>query len=595
MKDKQRKWFFAELKKLEKDGVLKTEALNDIYDYYGVVETQKDNKARIMIVFGILGGLLIGSGIILLLAHNWSSLNRLVQSSLFLGPLLALQIISAMFIIKGRVKDIWFETIGIIYYLMIGAAIAMIDRIYHLGGELDTFLLIWAAGGLPVCYFLKSDVSSILYIFTIVSWAVMAQNNGGNAVLFWPLFAAVIPRLFLSFKRNRNVYHRGLIEFLVIATLIVSLGITLEKVLPGLWILIYSCFFIMLYLSGDLSSYGLRLNRGVGLLGMSILTVLFTMREFWDGVGFSTIRVANRFHPLAAVSDYVILGVLILLIFYLILSRKVKLTFVNLLFISMLIPVAAGFLYPQYGPALFHFFTLFLGFFLTIDRVIKNEHWMLPNIGLLVIFTSMLVHLGIYNGFSFYWIFLYSCFLIVIFIKSGFFRDRLDSASDKFWEMVCLLTGLGLIYGLSFTRYNLGRFPDNMVYSPWFLFPLIISAGAMLYHLIPYFKVDRKIFTIISIFPVIALIFFLIGAGGTLLYNLYLLGIGISLILKGINSRSIKIANGGILITLTLIVTRFFDVDMSFSERGVVFILLGLFFLVFNIYFSKKLRGEEQK
>jgi uncharacterized membrane protein len=593
MNKKRLSKLLSEMEMLKEKGVISSGIFTDIQNYYEITETQPDTKARITLVFGILGGLLIGGGIILLLAHNWSSLNRIMQSALFIGPLLAVQVISAAFLLKDNVDRVWFETVGIIYYLLIGAAIAMISRIYHVGGDLETFLLVWAVGGLSVCYFLKSDAAAFLYIITAISWAAASQQSGGNAVLFWLLYAAVLPKLVLSFRKSGSNYHRIVIEFFIIASAAASIGITLEKVLPGLWTLVYSVFFILLFLSGDFFGTRLKISRGAGLLGISAMAVLLTISELWEDVGFREIRRANRFHASAAVFDYIILGVMIALILYLIFRGRVKPTPVKMLFSSVILPVAAGFLFPDYGAIILHLYIMILGFSLTIKTIITEERKMYADIGLLVIFVSMLLHLAVYDGFSYYWIFLYCCFLVVLFIKCGLFSGRYVSGTDKYWKILCTLTGLGLIYGLSFTGSMVPLFPDDDGFKIWYIFPLIVSGGAAVYHLIPYFAEGTKRAVLVAMFPVIALISLSAGTGSALFYNLYLLIIGIAVILNGIKFKSMKTANGGIIITLILIVTRFFDVDMSFSARGIVFIFLGIIFLVFNISFSRKFKKEQ--
>jgi len=595
---KKIKCLLDEVERLEARGVISSQTCLDIQTYYQDAGQSDNNKSKVLTVFGILGGLLTGGGIILLLAHNWSSLNRIVQSALFLGPLLTVQIIGAVLIMKKNIRHIWHETVGIIYFLIIGAAVAMISRIYHIGGDLESFLLIWAIGGLPVVYFLTSDAAAVLYLASLTAWAAAAQLSGGTAVLYWPLLAAVVPRLIASIKGSSSRNYRIFIWQLLITAVTVSLGITIEKVVPGLWILIYFSFFVMMFLSGDLlREQGAALHpvKLSGLLGVCSLTLLLGIRYFWKDVGFDYLRDGHRYHRISAVSDYIILGVFVVIILSIILSRRVKLTGVNLIFLLVLVAAAVGFLFPDYGAVIFHVYAVLFGYSLTIKKIVGEKKKLYMNIGLLVVFLSMLIHLFVYKGFSVYWFFIYSCFLSIVFIRSGMFSGRISYRSDKIWKAICLLTGLALVYGLSFLRFRLPLFPDRLDFTLSRLIQLALSAGILLYFMIPFFGKSKKAAVIVAILPLSALFVLLTGKNGTIFYNLYLLTIGIVIILNGISNRSMKIANGGIFITIVLIVTRFFDIDMSFSIRGIVFILLGIFFILFNVYFAIRLKREELK
>ena len=75
MRRKYIEWLYKELPVLVKEGVLTEDNAGRVREYYG--EIKKDSGLTIaLIIFSIIGSLLIGSGIILLLAHNWQELPR---------------------------------------------------------------------------------------------------------------------------------------------------------------------------------------------------------------------------------------------------------------------------------------------------------------------------------------------------------------------------------------------------------------------------------------------------------------------------------------------------------------------------------------
>lgn len=75
---------------------------------------------------------------------------------------------------------------------------------------------------------------------------------------------------------------------------------------------------------------------------------------------------------------------------------------------------------------------------------------------------------------------------------------------------------------------------------------------------------------------------------GMLLFNAYLLILGVSVLLTGLRTQRMGTMNAGMLILAAVIVSRFFDADIGFVLRGVAFIILGLGFLVTNLVLTRR-------
>ena len=58
--------------------VISQETANDIRLYY--YEHQATTQSKLFVIFGILGAILSGLGIILLLAHNWDDLSNFTKN-----------------------------------------------------------------------------------------------------------------------------------------------------------------------------------------------------------------------------------------------------------------------------------------------------------------------------------------------------------------------------------------------------------------------------------------------------------------------------------------------------------------------------------
>src|SRR5919112_153704 len=80
------RWLRAELPDLVARGVLTAEAADSLRQHYS--ETDPGAPRRIgFLLSAILGSLLVGAGIILLVAHNWDFLSRPVRCAIAFAPL----------------------------------------------------------------------------------------------------------------------------------------------------------------------------------------------------------------------------------------------------------------------------------------------------------------------------------------------------------------------------------------------------------------------------------------------------------------------------------------------------------------------------
>jgi hypothetical protein len=70
--------------------------------------------------------------------------------------------------------------------------------------------------------------------------------------------------------------------------------------------------------------------------------------------------------------------------------------------------------------------------------------------------------------------------------------------------------------------------------------------------------------------------------------NLVILSMGVLTTRRGVEQNSMFILNYGLLIIASLILCRFFDTDMSFVVRGILFLVVGASFLGANFWLLKR-------
>ncbi|MBL7964867.1 MAG: DUF2157 domain-containing protein [Flavobacteriales bacterium] len=151
--------------------------------------------SRLTAVFGILGSLLIGLGIVLLVAHNWDELSRGTRTVLCFLPVLAGQALVFWGLRKHPGSIVWSEAPAIFLATSVAACVALIAQIYHVGGTLEGYLLTVSLLILGLCYVPGSAVVAITYLAAISWYGVLLRVSSGDSLpyLWLPLFAVVVP------------------------------------------------------------------------------------------------------------------------------------------------------------------------------------------------------------------------------------------------------------------------------------------------------------------------------------------------------------------------------------------------------------------
>ena len=127
--------------------------------------------------------------------------------------------------------------------------------------------------------------------------------------------------------------------------------------------------------------------------------------------------------------------------------------------------------------------------------------------------------------------------------------------------------------------------------SPEFIASVVITLLAVA--LLVYQKKNQSPITIKPVEPIFILFIgiFFIGLTSpfvTLWINLLILAIGIMTIREGARENHFGILNYGLLIVSALIICRFFDTDLNFILKGVLFVAVGFGFFFANYWMAKR-------
>jgi|WetSurMetagenome_2_1015567.scaffolds.fasta_scaffold00025_3 uncharacterized membrane protein len=288
---KNSKAVLDEVPVLVAEGLITPEQGERIARRYSAGRPARPNTA--LVVFGILGSILLANGIILILAHNWADLPQAVRTVIAFLPLVAGQATGLWVLVRRRGSRPWGEGVAGFIFLSVGAAVALVSQIYHVKGDVGSYLITWLLPALPLVYIFMSTTASVLYICGITAWAVADRVSGGTATFFWALVLPVFPYYWLCVRRNMSGVSANVVGWFI--GICVACGGTLAagSISGGAWVLVMIGLFVVLFALGRIlfpnnnSLWTAPLYR-IGIMGLIATYAVLSYKGVWQYLSFET-------------------------------------------------------------------------------------------------------------------------------------------------------------------------------------------------------------------------------------------------------------------------------------------------------------------
>lgn len=384
-----------DLPELIKAGVISEETGNRIREYYKAKSDSVPN--RLFVAFGILGSLLVGLGIILIIAHNWDDLSRTTKTVFAFLPLIVAQAICAFVLLRKSLNAKWIESAATFLILSVGACIALISQIYHIPGDLSSFLLTWLLLSLPLIYVMKSSAASLLYIVGITYYAMETgyfSYPSSHPFLYWGLWLAVFPHYYLLFKNHSKSNFLIVQNWLIPLSTTIALGTWASKAEEFMFVAYFSLFGLF-YVIGNNSFFkkkSLRNNsyKVIGTLGTLILLFVTSFDGFWKDLRNEFYEFGNL---IATQELWVSMAISVAALGYLYKQHQGKpfreVPFFSIIFLLFIVIFCLG--YFSNGASILINLIILTVSILTIIEGTKQEHFGVLNFGLSIITLWIIV------------------------------------------------------------------------------------------------------------------------------------------------------------------------------------------------------------
>lgn len=251
----------------------------------------EQSGSRLMMALGILGAIITGLGIILIVAHNWDDLSRLTKTIFAFVPMLLGQGLCVFGLLRKTPSRGLHESAAAFTVLAVGACISLVSQIYHIDGDLASFLLTWMLLTLPVLYVMQSSATALLYVAGITYYGCQygyfeypRQAPYGYLLLM----AGVLPFYLRKLKREKTGNFLSFLNWFIPISLTIVLGAFSDNAEEVLLLGYMSLFglFSLIALLPPFAEAKPR-NNGYGMLGMGgtlVLLLVLTYEEMWSEV-----------------------------------------------------------------------------------------------------------------------------------------------------------------------------------------------------------------------------------------------------------------------------------------------------------------------
>jgi uncharacterized membrane protein len=253
-------WLEKELPSWVSEGLVTQTSANVLLERYA---HEKPHHSALNIAFSLIGFALVGLGIVSIFAYNWDTLGHVERTILALGLLLGAQAFG-LWTQRYRANErALVEGSAFFWFLMIGAALAIIGQTYHLGGTMLDFLSAWLALGFVMPWLLSSSSAAIgVSLLWASVWVLFVERHGALLKLsqtlhvpFWLLLGVFVSTALFYARVLRATPKSHTASLLGWATALSCLAVLSAEMLSvhhfiGSILLLCILFFALYYLLG---------------------------------------------------------------------------------------------------------------------------------------------------------------------------------------------------------------------------------------------------------------------------------------------------------------------------------------------------------
>ena len=269
-------------------GILDAHSAERLTAYYPL-PARRDYGKRMILFFGILGALLVGGGLIMIVAHNWDFLSLAGRLAIAYLPITAAWLLGGWVLAHRKDSVVWKESVSVLILAALGAGIGIVSQQYHSTGTLEELTTVLLLFDIVLIYMFRSSAALLLYAagFAVVVGGDKEVFGTNSFYILLGLLLPVLWRIVRLLKEKpwgapAHVCRISLTFMLCMLTLSASLWRSPDNgaLVPYLWAVLAACLLRFGLLSARVSRFNPFLLAG--LAGMLIESSIFSFYEPWE-------------------------------------------------------------------------------------------------------------------------------------------------------------------------------------------------------------------------------------------------------------------------------------------------------------------------
>lgn len=272
----------------EQEGILSPEAARELRRRHLVPESTGEDGAGFslgQVLIGSMGALLIGTGLIAILAYNWDTFSAGVRLAIGFLPLLIAQGLCLRLLL--RQDQGWKrEATTIFLTLAIGVALSVVSQVYHVGGEWSPLLLTWLLLAAPLIWVFRPHSVTLFYLIGITLWTInvtWSDGQGLSGPVMYPFLLLVLAPYWWIRRQEGKTLSTTMRWFLAVSAYLGFMCASAQLVAdpgqrgPIVWCLVAACLMLIpLNRTGLAEGLGKKPHIIVGAIHLLITSFYIT-------------------------------------------------------------------------------------------------------------------------------------------------------------------------------------------------------------------------------------------------------------------------------------------------------------------------------
>ncbi|MBN2533309.1 MAG: DUF2157 domain-containing protein [Spirochaetales bacterium] len=196
-------WLKDELPVWQQENIITAEQVDTIWQRYSGLVRDKGISGRFVTVFLVIGALILGAGILLLIASNWRHIPGWVKLVFMFCFIAGANITGYELGYHRKTSPRLGEALLLLGSILFGAGIWLTAQVFHINAHYTDGVLIWFTGIIPFAWFLRSTPILVFSSIVLTGWALWENIGFQNPVLpyFFIMIALIFPLTYIKKSR----------------------------------------------------------------------------------------------------------------------------------------------------------------------------------------------------------------------------------------------------------------------------------------------------------------------------------------------------------------------------------------------------------